>query len=582
MKTRSASLTRKLLGAALAAALALPSAVAQPPDPNSARTQWFRDAKFGIFIHWGVYSVIGRHEWARQIFQIPQAEYDTYARRFNPVNFDADKWVDLAQTAGARYMVITSKHHDGFSIYRSSVSDYDMKLTQYPGDPLKMLAEAARRKGMRLGFYHSIMDWHNKDYTPKRAWEVPNPKEGGNLDRYIRDFMMPQIRELLTSHGPVAVLWFDGEWEHTNAEQHADEVFDFIRKLSPDTLINDRIFKREPGNRADYGTPEQFVPATGMKDPSGKPILWESCVTINTDSWGYNKYETEFKSERDLIRMLVEVVSKGGNLLLNIGPKPDGTIQDDFVSRLNAIGRWMKVNGDSIYGTTASPFARLPFFGRATAKGDTVYLHVFQWPAGGVLRVPGLDNKVQSARLLANLAASLAVKRDGTDLLVSVPSDPPDEIASVIALTLDGAPRPIPYVVRANRSGAVILGAESCEIETSFDQRAKKENFLGHVFVTRWVRPDDVPTWTFAAPKAGRYKVAVTYGSGGKGAPFTIETAGKQLSGTVVSTQGDWVFKTFELGELDLPAGEQTLEVKAKPNGRAAMNLERVTLTPLP
>ncbi len=334
---------------------------AQPstrPLPEAERTRWFQEAKFGVFIHWGAYSVIGRHEWARHFFQIPQAEYDTYARRFNPVNYNPDTWVTLARNAGARYVVITSKHHDGFSMWRSEVSDYGMKITPYKDDPLKMLAEACRRQGLRLGFYHSIMDWHHPDYVPKRAWEVADPQAGGNLNRYI-DFMKSQLRELLTGFGDVAVIWFDGEWEHSTKEMRSDEIYDFVRSLQPNTLINDRLYKREPGNRADFGTPEQFVPATGIKDPTGKPVLWESCVTINTDSWGYNKYETEFKTSRDLIRMLIEVASKGGNLLLNVGPMPDGRIQDEFVARLNAIGAWMKVNSEAIYGTTASPFARL-------------------------------------------------------------------------------------------------------------------------------------------------------------------------------------------------------------------------------
>ncbi|MEK7404056.1 MAG: alpha-L-fucosidase [Acidobacteriota bacterium] len=554
------------------------------PQAESERTRWFREAKFGMFIHWGPYAVIGRHEWARHRFQIPQAEYDQYARRFNPVKFNADAWADLARNAGVRYIVITSKHHDGFSIYRSKVSDYDMEITPHKGDPLKMLAEASKRKGMRLGFYHSIMDWHHPDYTPKRAWEVANPKEGGNLDRYIRGFMMPQIRELLTEFGEVAMIWFDGEWEHTNQEQHADEVYEFIRKLQPNTLINDRIFKREPGNRADFGTPEQFVPATGMKDPSGRPILWESCVTINMDSWGYNKYETEFKTERDLIRMLIEVVSKGGNLLLNVGPKPDGTIQDEFVTRLNAMGRWLRVNGEAIYETTASPFARLPFFGRATAKGNTVYLHVFQWPRDGQLRVPGLKNKVVSAALVADRAARLKVRREGDDAIVTLPAEAPDEIASVVALTLDGPPATAPFVIRPGADGAFRLGVESCEIETRFEQRAKKENALGHVFLTRWVRPDDIPTWTIAAPQAGRYQVEIAYasGRGGEGAEFAVAAGASQVKGKVANTQGDWVFKSFALGEIDLAAGEQTVQVRASPRGGlSAMNLERVVLAPV-
>jgi alpha-L-fucosidase len=577
-----ATFTRVLLVLSLTAAAAAPQAM-QPPLSETERTQWFRDAKFGMFIHWGAYSVIGRHEWSRETLQIPRADYDKFVHRFNPVHFNADAWVNLAGNAGAKYIVITSKHHDGFSIYRSQASGYDMEITPYPGDPLKMLAEAARRRNMRLGFYHSIMDWHHPDYRPKRSWESANPKEGGDLDRYI-DFMKAQLKELLTGYGEVAVIWFDGEWEHSTKEMRSDEVYDFIRHLQPNCLINDRLYKREPGNRADFGTPEQYVPATGVTDAGGKPVLWESCVTINSDSWGYNQYETEFKTTRDLIRMLVEVVSKGGNLLLNVGPTPDGRIQDEFVTRLNAMGAWMKVNGEAIYGTTASPFARLPFFGRATAKGNKLYLHVFEWPAGGVLRVPNLNNLVHSAALVAAPGARLATRRDGDDVLVALPAEAPDPVASVVELTLDGVPVVGPYTNRADEKGVIALGVESCEIETKFGQRARLENILGHVFLTKWERSDDVPTWKMKVPQAGRYKVDLVYGSSrrGEGTGYTIAAGAHQLTGKVVRGPNNWVFKRHAVGEMPLAAGEQTLQVKVKTqNGVEAMTLEKVILTPV-
>ncbi|HEV8146794.1 MAG TPA: alpha-L-fucosidase [Bryobacteraceae bacterium] len=563
---------------AAAAAFAQPS---QPPLDAAERTRWFQEAKFGVFIHWGVYSVVGRHEWARHRFEIPQAEYDKIARTFNPVNFNADAWVDLVKNAGARYMVITSKHHDGFSIYRSKVSDYDMEITPYKGDPLKLLADAAKKKGVRFGFYHSIMDWHHPDYIPKRDWEVPGQTTGGNIDKYT-EFMKAQLRELLTQYGDIATIWFDGEWEHSIEEMHSDEVFDMIRQLQPNALINDRIYKRAPGNRADYGTPEQFVPATGMKDPSGKPILWESCVTINTDSWGYNQYETDFKTPRDLIRMLIEVVSKGGNLLLNVGPTPDGRIQEEFATRLNAMGAWMKVNGDAIYGTTASPFTRMPFFGRATVKGNQLYLHVFQWPSSGELRVPGLKNLVHSAKLLANSSVTMKTRRDGDDIVVTLPATAPDPVASVVVLTLDGAPTVTPFSIRPDEKGTFWLGAESAEIESNLGQRAKKENLLNHVFITRWSRAADVPTWVIDVPKAGRYKVEMSYGAAGAsvGTAFTLSAGDASVAGTVErSKSGDLVFHTHPIGTLTLQAGEQTLKLKAETRGDAAMNLEGVKLT---
>ena len=568
------------------AALAAATQPAQPPLENEERTRWFREAKFGIFIHWGPYAVLGRHEWARHRYQIPQAEYDEYARAFHPERFNANEWAGLAREAGARYIVITSKHHDGFAIWRSAAGDYDMEITPYPGDPLKQLAEAARRHGLRLGFYHSIMDWHHPDYRPRRAWEYPKDyKEGGNNRRYV-DFMKRQLQELLTGYGDVAVIWFDGEWEHTLAQLGAeDEIYDFIRGLQPNTLINDRLYERRPGNKADFGTPEQFVPATGLKDAQGRPALWEACVTINTESWGYNKYETEFKTERDLIRMLVEAASKGGNLLLNVGPRPDGTIQEEFVTRLRAIGRWLSVNGEAIYGTTASPFERMPFFGRATVKQSRLFLHLFEWPAGGELRLPGLRNLVHTARLLADPEAKVTAVRDGNDIVLRLPARAPDETASVVELTLDGAPAAEPFHNRPGAKGELTLDAASCEIETRFEQRAKKENFRGNVFLTRWTREDDVPYWTVELAKAGRYRAQIRYAARreAEGTPFTLEAGSGKLSGKVKATPNDLVFRTFPLGEIQLPAGVHTVRLKAvKPPGAGAMNFESLRLEPLP
>lgn len=557
----------------------------QPPLSDQERLEWFKNDKFGLFIHWGPYSVIGRHEWARHRFQIPQAEYDTYARQFNPVNFNAEEWVKIAKNAGTRYIVITSKHHDGFAIWRSKASDYDMEITPYAGDPLKDLAAAAKKENMRLGFYHSIMDWHHPLYRPKRTWESKTPEAGGDKGRYV-DFMKDQIRELLTGYGDVAMMWFDGEWEHTLRDlKRDDEVYDFIRSLQPNTLINDRLYERKPGNKADFGTPEQFVPSTGVTDPSGKPVLWESCVTINTDSWGYNKYETDFKTDRDLIRMLVEVVSKGGNLLLNVGPTPDGRIQPEFQTRLAAMGRWLKTNGEAIYGTTASPFARLPFFGRATVKNNELFLHVFGWPKNRVLRVPGLKNPVFSARLLGS-DAPISFKKDNDEVTIQLPESAPHDIASVIALKLDSTPVVVESPIRPDRrTGILELGVESSEIETRFEQRAKKENALGHVFLTRWTRNDDVPTWNLAVPGAGRYRVAISYGKTARpnqdAGEFTITVGAQKLSGKIENTGGDWVFKSFNAGELALTAGTHTLKVSTNVRGVEAMQLEKITLSPV-
>ena len=555
-----------------------------PPAPDAERTRWFRDAKFGIFVHWGPYSVIGRHEWARHKLQIPQADYDKFARQFNPVKFNAAEWTNLFQNAGAKYVVITSKHHDGFSIYRSGVSNYDMKITPYPGDPLKQLADAAQRSGLRLGFYHSIMDWKHPDYRPIRSWETVKPEDkDGDLPRYLES-MKGQLRELLSNYGDVATIWFDGEWEHKPEEINADGIYDLIRSLQPNTLINDRLYNRRPGNKADFGTPEQFVPATGLTGADGKPLLWESCVTINSDSWGYNKYETEFKTDRDLIRMLIEVVSKGGNLLLNVGPRPDGTIQPEFVERLESIGRWMTANGDAIYETTASPFRSLPFHGRATVKGSTLYLHVFNWPTDGKLRVAGLQNIVHKAYLLADRNAALTSARDGDDIVINVPARAPDDIASVVALQLDGTPRAIPAFEKPGEDGTITLPAASAEIESSLGQRLKMENIFGHAYLTRWTRPEDVPTWKINIPKAGRYQISLRYAApkSSGGLPFFLKAGDVLLNGKTEVTGDAQVFREFAVGAMTLKAGEQTLLLQstAAP-GAAAMNLEAIVLKPM-
>ena len=564
---------------------ALP-ATSQPrtaPVPDVERTRWFREAKFGIFVHWGAYSVVGRHEWARHKLQIPQAEYDKFAREFNPVKFNAGEWTNLFRSAGAKYVVITSKHHDGFSIYRSRVSDYDMEITPYPGDPLKQLADAAQRDGLRLGFYHSIMDWKHPDYRPRRAWEHPKTyEEGGDMPRYL-EFMRSQLRELLSDYGDVAMIWFDGEWEHKPEEIGADGIYDFIRSIQPNTLINDRLYNRRPGNKADFGTPEQFVPATGVTGPDGKPVLWESCVTINTESWGYNKFETEFKTSRDLIRMLIEVVSKGGNLLLNVGPRPDGTIQPEFVERLQVMGRWMNVNSESIYETTASPFARLPFYGRATVKGSTLFLHVFDWPKDRRIRVPGLNNIVNKAYLLGDRDAKVTTARDGDDIVVTLPERAPDDTASVVALQLDGTPRATPSFEKPNEEGVLTLSAAAAEVDTRFEQRVKTENIFGHVYFTRWTRPDDVPTWTLKVPKAGRYTVSLRYAAArpSKDLPFHIKAGESLLTGKTEVTGDAQLFREFSIGTLQLKDGEQTIQVQSNaPAGAVAMNLEAVILKP--
>lgn len=413
-----------------------------------ARMEWWRDARFGMFIHWGLYAVpegewkgkTGYAEWIMTQAQIPVEEYETLAPRFNPVQFDASEWVRMAKEAGMKYLVITSKHHDGFGLWDSAVSDYDViDRTPFKRDILKEIADACKQQGVTLCFYYSIMDWHHPDYLPRRDWEKRSP-EGADLGRYIA-YMKAQLKELVTRYDP-AVLWFDGEWEGTWTHEEGLKLYDYVRSLKPEIIINNRVDKGRHGMKGtydpsqfagDFGTPEQEIPATGLD------FDWESCITMN-GHWGWNKNDKAFKSTEDLIRKLVDIASKGGNFLLNIGPKPDGTFPQESIERLAAIGRWMDVNGEAIYGTLPSPFENLPW-GRCTRKHDAgktvLYLHVFDWPADGKLPVPGLMNQDAAAALLAN-GESLETASGENGLTVSLPAAALDPIDTVVVVTIDG------------------------------------------------------------------------------------------------------------------------------------------------
>jgi alpha-L-fucosidase len=337
----------------------------ETPAQFAERTRWWREAKFGMFIHWGVYSVpadvttrdghLGGAEWYFSNKQLQVRDYERFAAQFNPVGFDAKRWVRTAKDAGMKYIVITSKHHDGFCMFDSQLTDYNItRATPFKRDPLKELAQECRRQGLRLGFYYSIMDWHHPDYLPRRSWEGDErPANGASLDRYL-DYMKGQLRELLTNYGPVGIIWFDGGWEHNAQELHSSEVNAMIRSLQPNVIINDRNHLPE-----DHATPEQTIPARA--DSPGR--LWETCMTIN-DTWGYATNDTNWKPADELIRKLCDIAGKGGNFLLNVGPMADGEFPAAINERLAAIGRWMKINGPAIYGTTRGQLSRLPFAGR--------------------------------------------------------------------------------------------------------------------------------------------------------------------------------------------------------------------------
>lgn len=431
---------------------------AETPAQRDARMAWWREAKFGLFIHWGVYAVpAGKYgdtttygEWIMHSAKIPVAEYREFAKRFNPVKYDPAAWVRMAKDAGMRYIVITSKHHDGFALFPSDASTWDIAdASPYGKDLLGPLVDAAHRDGLKIGFYYSqAQDWNNKGGAKARLNEGEGWDDAhkGSFDAYLADVAVPQVKEILARY-PIDILWWDTPtW--MNAARTAP-----IAKLTatkPGLITNNRL---GAGFGGDTATPEQFVPVTGYKGD------WETCMTMN-GHWGYNAWDKDWKSSTDLIRKLADICAKGGNFLLNIGPTAEGEFPPESVARLSDLGRWLRANGEAIYGTQAGPFAHLSW-GCATRKHNKLFLHVFEWPKDGLLRVP-LKNDVKSATLLTAPGQRLKVVREAHRIVVSVPAAAPDPAASVITLELEGEPvvDPLPSAAAKAIASASLSGHE--------------------------------------------------------------------------------------------------------------------------
>ena len=459
-----------------------PTPLMESTEEHDARMAWWREARFGLFIHWGLYAIpagtwqgkrTGGAEWILNTARIHPDDYMPLQKQFNPVDFDAEEWVELAKNAGMRYIVITSKHHDGFCLWPSKFTDFDVSGTPFKRDILGELAKACRSKGMVLCFYHSIMDWTHPDYLPRRKWD-DRPTDNADFDSYVAH-MRTQVDELIKNYQP-AVLWFDGEWEGTWRHAQGQALYDHIRMQAPWVIINNRVdtgrtgmagLTRAGGYRGDFGTPEQQIPSTGF--PAG--VDWETCMTMNR-SWGWQSFDDNWKSTKDLIRKLVDIASKGGNFLLNIGPMGNGEFPPEAIERLTAIGKWMDVNARSIRGTKASPFPDLAW-GRCTCRSlpdgnERLYLHVFGSPQSGELELPGLMNDPVNGKaiLLADDdGKSYDVKREEASLVVTLPKEFPDAIDTVLVLDIVGKAIVVGPPTIEPASGSIFL--ENIEVSMS-------------------------------------------------------------------------------------------------------------------
>ena len=539
-------------------------------DDRNQRMAWWREARFGLFIHWGVYAVpAGTHngeeienigEWIMHYGRIPVSEYKQYSREFNPVNYDPEEWVRLAKDAGMKYIVITAKHHDGFAMFDTAVSDWNVvDSTPHARDLLRPLAEAARKYGIKLGFYYSqAQDWvHPGGATWEGRWD---PAQNGGMDDYLRDIAVPQVRELLSNYGEISVLWWDTPIDMT-ADRAA--MFDGLTDLQPGIIFNNRLLYGKGGTYGEVGdlrTPEQHIPPTGLD------YDWEACQTMNT-TWGYKSYDDDWKSSEQLIRNLIDVASKGGNYLLNVGPTASGEIPPESVQRLKAVGDWMEVNSSSIYGTTASPFVRLKW-GRATKKeysnATDLFLHVFEWPEDGQLRVDGLRNEVSGAYFLADYQLPIEVRKSATGIVLDLPNQALDPISTVIALKVKGELDVERILPTQTAEGGIALTVDDANIHNpGYGGRlriGRGSNFASHL--EGWTDSRSHVDWLVEIDRPGNFQIYADVAAG-EPSGFSLQAGtAKEKQLTVKPTGGPKLFQRQLIGTMELPEGESKIVMR--------------------
>jgi alpha-L-fucosidase len=550
--------------------------------PAEERTRWFREAKFGMFIHWGLYAqaagvwegrkYFGIGEWLMHRAEIPTGEYEKLAAAFNPVRFDAEQWVALAQAAGMKYLVITAKHHDGFAMFGSEASSFNIvDATAFGRDPLRELAEACQAAGVKLCFYYSQwQDWHEPGGAGNH-WEFPH--SAARFGEYFETKCKPQIRELLSNYGPVGLIWFDTPGGMTT-EQSA-ELVELVHTLQPECLVSSRV-GNDVGDFLDLGDHE--LPSEAIAGP------WESLFTHN-DSWGFVQFDRNWRSTRELVRMLLRINARGGNLLLNVGPQSDGLIPAASVAVLQRVGAWIAANAEAIYGTTAADFPELAW-GECTARPGALYLHVLTWPEDRWLRVPGLRGDVQAVSLLA-CGTALEWRREGDDVLLALPDRMPDPVATTLKLEYAGE-------LEVDPRRALLPGLRNellpAEAQLSGATVAHKHSWMEeygdwkHLPVLEgWQGPDDAAAWTVRVVEPGQFRVSLSYSRSGPAGRVATLTAADQtlwIEAQNTGTEPRHLF-THTIGVLTFDrAGEHTLRLAPEDVGDELCKLEKLVLEP--
>jgi alpha-L-fucosidase len=525
---------------------------------------WFSNGKFGMFIHWGPYSVLGGEwngkrieqgdiaEWIMERFHIPVEEYRKVAATFNPVQFNAREWVALAKNAGMKYIIITSKHHDGFAMFDSRVSDYNIvDYTPFKRDPLKELSEACAEAGIKFCVYYSHReDWENP-YAYGNTWDFDSSQTSlDTMDhpelfrKYLDEKAIPQLKELLTNYGPLGIVWFD---RGMYTQEQGKEFADLVHALQPGCLVNGRVGHYDQELLGDYQSlTDNGMPVGGIEE------AWETPQTLN-DTWGYSKYDDNWKSPEEIIRRMVTIVSKGGNYLLNVGPTGEGVIPAASINILNSVGEWMHKNSESIYGASPSPFpAELPW-GFCTTRGDLLYLHVFDWPGDGILKLKGLNNRIRNAFLLTDKERKLQVNRDKNgQLMILLPESRPDQVNSVVVLQIAGTPDIDPLVIQQIGAEPIVLDYLTASTLGKTVKRFNRKGESGRFHISKMEEPDDIIEWRVNILNPGTYEVSITYAAipGWENCPYKVSAGEEQITGVVSSTHGWNEYKTEKIGQI--------------------------------